>query len=421
MKYAHHAAHSAAHAYAAHSYAALSFATLTWPLCGLGALAALCACSEPALGSAQEEPLLLGATEQALRHAPGGREDGRRLFQDETFGGNGRTCATCHGAETGTLSPEDAQARYVEDAADPLFLHDGSDDGEGNGVSRMLEHATILVRIPLPPNVSLADEPDARSVVLRRGIPSTLNTPALDPVLMLDGREPDLMSQAAGAIREHAQSPLEPSAEQLQAIADFERSRDFFSSRELRRFARGGAPPELPEGCTPAERRGRRFFEDLPAGPTLKEGLCAGCHSGPLLDRTNAFLPLPLPVGTRFQTVGVSELNAMGNPVRDFIFTNPDGTTTTVSSPDPGRALITGQLSSNGEQQNAFKISSLWGTSRTAPYFHDNSAKTLEDVVKHYALFFQLVTDPDGPGPAEPALVLTEREQADIVAYLRLL
>jgi cytochrome c peroxidase len=403
--------------YAAHCYAALSFATVTWPLCALGALFA---CSEPALAPLGE-PVLLGATQQALRDEQGRREPGRRLFQDETFAGNGRTCSTCHGAATGTVAPEEAQARFLEDAGDPLFLHDGSDDGRGQGVSRMLEHATILVTIPLPPNVSVADEPEARSVVLRRGIPSTLNTPALDPMLMLDGREPDLLSQAAGAIREHAQRPLEPSQEQLQAIADFEQSRGFFSSRELRQFARGGAAPELPEGCTPAERRGRRFFEDLPGGPTLKDGLCANCHSGPLLDRTNQFLPLPLPVGSRFQTVGVSELNAMGNPVRDFIFSNPDGSTTIVSSPDPGRALISGQLSTTGDQQNAFKISSLWGIARTAPYFHDNSAKTLEDAVKHYAQFFQLVTDPDGPGPQPPALVLTEQEQADIVAYLRLL
>lgn len=403
--------------YVAHSYAALSFATLTWPLCGLVALGALAACSQPAPEPAPDEALLLGSIEQGLR-----RETGRQLFQEETFAGNGRTCATCHGPETGTLAPEEARWRHREDPDDPLFLHDGSDDGQGQGVSRMLEHATVLVRIPLPPNVSLADEPEARSVVLRRGIPSTLNTPALDPLLMLDGREPDLLSQAASAIRDHAQSPLEPSTEQLRAIAEFEQSREFFSSRELRRFARGGPAPELPEGCSPEERRGRRFFEDQPGGPTLKEGLCASCHSGPLLDRTNEFLPLPLPVGSRFQTVGVSELNRLGNPVREFLFTAADGTVTSVSSPDPGRALITGQLSEGlGDQENAFKISSLWGVAKTAPYFHDNSAKTLEDVVKHYAQFFQLVTDPDGAGPEQPALVLTEQEQADIVAYLRLL
>ncbi|MEY2930469.1 MAG: hypothetical protein RL033_1218, partial [Pseudomonadota bacterium] len=309
-----------------------------------------------------------------------------------------------------------------EDPSDPLFLHDGSDDGLGNGVSRMLEHATVLVNLPLPPNVSLADDPAARSVVLRRGIPSTLDTPALDPVLMVDGREPDLLAQAKNAILGHAQSPLQPTERQLQAIADFEKSRDFFSSSELRRFARGGPAPELPEGCSPSEQRGRRFFADLPLGESGKDGVCAGCHSGPMLDRTNQFLPLPIPIGSRFQSAGVSELNEMGNPVREFVFTLPDGTTSSVSSPDPGRALITGELSEGtGDQQNAFKISSLHGVSQTAPYFHDNSAQTLEEVAKHYARFFELATDPDGPGPVPALVVLTEQDQADIVAFLRLL
>ena len=125
----------------------------------------------------------------------GNRQSGQHLFERETFGGNGRTCETCHSAETGTVSPEDARRRFKRDRHDPLFLHDGSDDGQGHGVTRMLKDATILVEIPLPANVSLADDPAARTVVLRRGVPTTLNTPALDPVLMLDGRQPDLRSR----------------------------------------------------------------------------------------------------------------------------------------------------------------------------------------------------------------------------------
>jgi hypothetical protein len=76
----------------------------------------------------------------------------------------------------------------VADPRDPLFVHDGSDDGLGHGVTRMLADATVLVTITPPPNVRLADDPEARAVTLGRGIPSTL-----DPVLMLDGREPDLV------------------------------------------------------------------------------------------------------------------------------------------------------------------------------------------------------------------------------------
>lgn len=57
--------------------------------------------------------------------------------------------------------------------------------------------------------------------------------------------------------------------------------------------------------------------------------------------------------------------------------------------------------------------------SRTAPYFHDNSAKTLEDVLRHYAQFFAIVTDPSTNG--DPPLILTEQDQADIIAFLKLL
>jgi len=70
---------------------------------------------------------------------------------------------------------------------------------------------------------------------------------------------------------------------------------------------------------------------------------------------------------------------------------------------------------------NAFKTPTLWGVARTAPYFHDNSAKTLADVAAHYNLFFSITSDPDGPGPIPPLLALTPDDQADIVAYMNLL
>jgi hypothetical protein len=105
---------------------------------------------------------------------------------------------------TGTVSPQEAQERLGKDHRDPLFVFDGSDDLNGNGYSRMLEEATILIEIPLPPTVRMGDDPRARSVILTRGIPTTLKTPALDPVLMLDGRDPDLPTQALHALQRHA-------------------------------------------------------------------------------------------------------------------------------------------------------------------------------------------------------------------------
>ncbi|MFN7915376.1 MAG: cytochrome c peroxidase [Vicinamibacterales bacterium] len=351
---------------------------------------------------------------------------GKHLFERETFGGNGRTCATCHMEGSGTVSPADAQRRFAKNPRDPLFIHDGSDDGKGNGASRMLKDATVLVEIPLPPNVSLAADPSARSVIVRRGVPSTLNTPSLDPVLMLDGRQPTLGAQAMGAVHDHAQALRGLTARELDKLVDFEKSDAFFSSKTLRDYARHGVVPVLPDGKTDAERRGRRFFEDVVDFQDFKHGACAACHAGPMLNETNLFsqLAFNVPVGTRFGSVGVSEVNAAQNPVQEFIFTNPDGTKTSVFSPDPGRALITGvtpQQDPTFLNVNAFKTPSLWGLGKTAPYFHDNSAKTLEDVVAHYNLFFSIASDPDGPGPMPPLLTLSPQDQADIVAYMKLL
>ncbi|MET0208817.1 MAG: hypothetical protein ABW220_07220, partial [Burkholderiaceae bacterium] len=200
---------------------------------------------------------------------------GRRLFERETFAGNGRTCLTCHSRATGTVSPQDAQHRHASDPADPLFLADGSDDGQGTGATRMLKDATVLVRIALPANVSLANDLTARSVVLRRGIPSTLNTPALDAVLMQDGRQPDLLAQAHGAIADHAQAKRTPRHDELQRIAAFQHTPAFFSSLPTMKFAYLGVEPGLPDGRTDAEKRGRRFFIDAPPSGDLKTGLCA--------------------------------------------------------------------------------------------------------------------------------------------------
>ena len=259
----------------------------------------------------------------AQGNSVGNRKDGKHLFERETFGGNGRTCLTCHSRTTGTVSPRDAEMRHAANPRDPLFVHDGSDDGLGHGVTRMRSDATILMEIPLPPNVSLADDPRARSVVLRRGIPTTLNTPALDPVLMYDGRERNLQTQALGAIRAHTQHTEEPSESDLRRIAQFQLTDAFFTSSELMRFARGGPAPGLPQGATDAERRGRLFFEDVGGSGSSKPGICATCHSGPMLNQTNQFFPLPLPPGSRFQDVLVSALNAAGKPGQEFSFQKP--------------------------------------------------------------------------------------------------
>jgi len=170
---------------------------------------------------------------------------GQRLFDHETFGGNGRTCRTCHSSDNGTISPEEVAKRLAANPSDPLFLHDGLDDFF-SGTTRIAAHATILIERELPPGVVLVDDPFATSIVLARCVPSTVNTPALDPALMYDMRNPDLQDQAAGAIERHALALTAPTAAQLDAIAAFQQTDNrFFSSKALQRVCprRSGPNP----------------------------------------------------------------------------------------------------------------------------------------------------------------------------------
>ena len=88
-----------------------------------------------------------------------------------------------------------------------------------------------------------------------------------------------------------------------------------------------------------------------------------------------------------------------------------------MQSTDPGRALLTGSL----DQLDQFDIPALYGISGTAPYFHDNSAATLEDAVRHYQLAFEafrriipeFVPFPLGPDP------IKNEEFAPLIAYLK--
>lgn len=333
----------------------------------------------------------------------GKKPKGKKLFNKETFDGNGRTCRTCHTKETGTLSPEQIQAAFADDPSGPLFRALDSDDQLGLSYDRLLNHATVLVSIPLPPGWTLDDDPAATEVVLARGIPTTMNVPSLDDSFMADARFETLEDQALGAVNAHAEPGRQPTLAELEAIADFQQTKKFFNNEQLEDWAlNDGPPPELPAGTTESEIRGREFF--LP-GPN---GLCAFCHDGPMLNETSGFLPVPpLPAGVRVFTAFVSELNRANLPVRTFNVSLPDGTTAVIETPDPGRALITGDLA----DVNLFRTPTLWGVEHTAPYFHDNSSATLEELMEHYDEYFLLAGFP----------AFTEQEKADIIAYMKLL
>ena len=349
-------------------------------------------------------------------------EEGRRLFDEETFQGNGRTCVTCHSVRTGTFSPEDAQERLAANPGDPLFVGDGLDDGVF-GTSRIDRARDRPHRDPASSARQARERPGGDERHAHPGDADDAKYAVAPAGFMYDGRDLTLEAQALGAVHAHAQNGFEPTPLQLELIAEFQRtSPRFFSSLPLFLFARGGPPPRLPNGVTASEKRGRAMFDDVPITPGSTRGLCAMCHSGPMLDVSNEFnIFLPDLPGLRFFGVGVTERNKLNLPTYEFIV---DGTDRIVT-PDPGACLtdppdpneFPPELFGPGGPLpliiacSLFKTPSLWGVRHTAPYFHDNSSKTLKEVAEQYTFMFRLFA----------GITLTPQDEADIVAFLRLL
>jgi cytochrome c peroxidase len=311
-----------------------------------------------------------------------------------------------------------------------LFRQPDSDNLDGQTYNRLLTTGTIKIDVPLAPNVKLVSNPSATTARVFRATPTVKNVTTLVEFLMSDGRESsaNLQHQALSAIHQHTQNTVEPTQEQLDQIALFEQTNQrFFSSGLLKQFARGGPPPELPQGNTPSEHRGRQFFNP--------DRQCGVCHSGPMLNTSSEFDFLIGP-GSKFHAAGAgfqlghfaeafdADNNLILEPTNPnasqaFEFTLADGSTQVFVDPDPGRALITG----DPNDLDLFKIPTLWGIKDTVPYFHDNSARTLEDVVNHYNRLFQFIDDqlPGGVPVGFLFELLSDQDKADIVAFLKLL
>jgi cytochrome c peroxidase len=114
------------------------------------------------------------------------------------------------------------------------------------------------------------------------------------------------------------------------------------------------------------------------------------------------------------------ELDDDGNPV-----TGPNFAPQPFSA-DPGRAIITG----SPNDFEAFDVPTLRGLAKTAPYFHNNAADTLERVIDvysdHLLSRFPSLTlpgekEPDDDGDAGPPEALTRDQKSDLLAFLKLL
>jgi cytochrome c peroxidase len=128
---------------------------------------------------------------------------------------------------------------------------------------------------------------------------------------------------------------------------------------------------------------------NLPAIP----GTCTTCHNTPNAGNHSVPMPLDLGMADASRRTPDMPLYTLRNKVSGA----------TVQTTDPGRALITGKWNDIGR----FKGPTLRALAARAPYFHNGSAKDLNEVVRFY-------NDRFGIG-------FTDQERDDLVAFLKAL
>lgn len=374
----------------------------------------------------------------------------RRL---EGLEANGRACGDCHmPTDQFQLSPARAEARFAflqwrrqwnPGADDPLFRPVDADDFRINGdaasdFSNLRQNGLIRIAIPLPPNVRLID-PATNAVSNETFVDVWRMVPSVNDVALtgpdsgasvwprdpnptggyqLDARLQTLQEQALGALLNHAQIQQFAPPRLLDDLTAFQRV--LFTSRRVRALAEAVRThsPELPDPDPPLNRLERQ-------GKAVFERACAQCHGGPGLSTpafpvnrfTNISSQCPRPVDTasppRFAFAPCPPRLARNARTYEITLSLPTqgpggvipaGAKVRRTSSDPGRALLTGFVGGPGPQDDwdKFDVPGLRAISRTAPYFHNNSAATLEDVVDHYIEFFKRVVAITPPGSVSP-------------------
>ena len=124
-------------------------------------------------------------------------------------------------------------------------------------------------------------------------------------------------------------------------------------------------------------------------------GTCGTCHDSPNVGNHSVALALNIGVGDVNSPLDVSYLP---------VFTLQNKTTHEIkTTTDPGRALITGLWSDVGRLKGPI----LRGLASRAPYFHNGSAASLDDVLSFYDTRFHIG--------------FTQQEKKDLIAFLNAL
>jgi hypothetical protein len=131
--------------------------------------------------------------------------------------------------------------------------------------------------------------------------------------------------------------------------------------------------------------------EPVFGSPAALTGTCTTCHNTP--NAGNHSVPAPL-------NIGIADASRRTPDMPLYTLKNKT-TNATIQTTDPGRALVTGKWKDIGR----FKGPVLRGLSARAPYFHNGSAATLDDVISFYVQRF--------------GISLTAQERADLLMFLR--
>ena len=296
-------------------------------------------------------------------------DEGARIFFQETFDGNGRTCGTCHPASAGfTLTSPFVAGRHADD---PLFV--AARDAALAG----LENLDLLRG---PRGLVLENVAGFAQPPVFRDTPHLFNLAFTAPYGW-SGNVPDLREFATQAVRQHFPRTLArgvgtdfrlPTEHELDALVAYMFSIETPADGDtnLDGFVR-----------TAAEQHGRELF--------FGEAKCVFCHDGIWLT---------------------------DNALRGTGVTRQPIDVTPPPECDPPCAAI-GPLEDRGGEQ-LFNVPTLFGLKNTAPYFHDNSAATIRDAVAFYTTpAFASSSAGQFLGP----ITLSDAEVDDVTAFLEAL
>ena len=302
-------------------------------------------------------------------------ELGRHLFYDKRLSlNNTMACASCHKQEKAFT--------------DGYALSPGVDKTDGVRSAMMLANVAYLpVLTWANPNVKHLEK--QLLVPIFGENPTELGMIGKEQELFAriktDARYPQMFRKAFPEV--HGEISL---ATISKAIASFERTLLSFNS-PYDRYKYGGQP----QAISAAAKRGEALF----FGEELE---CSHCHGG--FNFTDNVQHSRLPFSEiGFHNTGLYNLDGKGSYRAD----------------NHGIREVTGDPADEGK----FRTPTLRNIAVTAPYMHDGSIATLQDVIrKHYAVKGRAVSDGQSPNPLRDSFIegfkVSDADVDDLVAFL---